>query len=295
MLYSLDDIRRHLQPGFSEKQTDLLATCLYEYYQPIVHQREMAALRGVMGEVAEAQKRTETRVEELAEAQTRTEARVEELAEAQQRTEMRMEELAVAQKRTEVRMGELAEAQKRTESRMEELAEAEARTEARIDRLTAAQEETRAEIDELVQVTKTLVWGQDDLRKQLGGIALSVGQGLEAYAMERVPTLLEQEFGFKTRSAMPEVLGPPGASFEIDVVYRGSHAGQPVVVLTEVKTNITETEVREFLALVDRVRPAAGTPDVRVLFFGYRAADAARRLIAEHGCLLAFPRGLVVA
>ncbi|MCX7966815.1 MAG: hypothetical protein N2596_09345, partial [Syntrophorhabdaceae bacterium] len=52
-------------------------------------------------ELAEAQKRTEERVEELAQAQKRTEERVEELAQAQKRTEKRVEELAQAQKRTE--------------------------------------------------------------------------------------------------------------------------------------------------------------------------------------------------
>jgi hypothetical protein len=31
------------------------------------------------------------------------------------------------------------------------------------------------------------------------------------------------------------------------------------------------------------------------LFFGYRAGEAARRLMAEYGCLLAFPRGIVEA
>ena len=59
-------------------------------------------------ELAQAQKRTEERVEELAQAQKRTEERVEELAQAQKRTEERVEELALAQQ-------ELAQAQKRTE------------------------------------------------------------------------------------------------------------------------------------------------------------------------------------
>jgi hypothetical protein len=52
-------------------------------------------------ELAEAQKRTEQRIEELAEAQKKTEQRVEELAEAQKKTEQRVEELAEAQKKTE--------------------------------------------------------------------------------------------------------------------------------------------------------------------------------------------------
>jgi hypothetical protein len=129
----------------------------------------------------------------------------------------------------------------------------------------------------------------------VGGIADSVGQGLEAYAMERIPRILEQQFEFVLESAAPETIGPVGNESEIDVVCRGTFDGRPVAVLCEVKTNITETEVREFLATADRVRPAAGVDDVRILFFGYRCGEAAQRLIAEYGCWLAFPRGLVVS
>jgi DNA repair ATPase RecN len=46
-----------------------------------------------IGELAEAQKRTEQRLEELAEAQKRSEQRIEELAEAQKRTEQRLNTL----------------------------------------------------------------------------------------------------------------------------------------------------------------------------------------------------------
>jgi hypothetical protein len=225
MLTSLDDIKRHLQPGFTQQQTDLLATCIYESYEPLVTKREMTELRHGVQELVDVQKRTEVRME----------------------------------------------------------------------RLTASHEEIRDEIKDLVQVTKTLVWGQNDLRKQVGGIADSVGQGLEAYAMERIPRILEQQFEFVLESAAPETIGPVGNESEIDVVCRGTFDGRPVAVLCELKTNITETEVREFLATADRVRPAAGVDDVRILFFGYRSGEAAQRLIAEYGCWLAFPRGLVVS
>lgn len=337
MLTTLDEIKRHLQPGFTEQQTDLLATCIYESYEPLVTKREMNEIRSIlkdivvvqnqtderlreiavihertdkrmeeltevqkqagvlMGQLSEAQQRTELRMEQLTEAQQRTEVRMGQLTEAQQRTEIRIEQLTEAQQRTELRVGQLTEAQQRTEVRVGQLTEAQQRTDMRIERLTASHEEIRDELKDLVRVTKDLVWGQNDLRKQVGGIALSVGQGFEAYAMERIPTLLEKQFGFTTRSAMPEILGPPGDQSGIDVVYRGTQAGRPVVVLCEAKTNITETEVREFLQTVDRVRSAAGEGEVRVLFFGYRAGDNARRLIAEYGGWLAFPRGLAIS
>jgi len=258
MILDLADLKRTLQPVFTEQQTNTLATCLYEYYQPIVHQREMAAIRDTLQRVSESQDR-------LALAQDRTEAQIEKLTEAQDRTEVRIGELTAAQ----------------------------VRSEARIDRLTASQESMRADIEHLAEITKEVVWGIGDLRKQVGGIAHSVGQGLEAYAMERIPALLEQQFGFTTRSSMPEFLGLPGDTSEIDVVYRGTREGRPVVVLCEVKTNITDAEVREFLEIVSRVRPSIAADDVRVLFFGYRAGESARRLITEYDALLAFPRGLV--
>jgi hypothetical protein len=51
---------------------------------------ELLSLPQITHNLAEAQQRTEQRVEELAEAQRRTEQRVEELAEAQRRTEQRI-------------------------------------------------------------------------------------------------------------------------------------------------------------------------------------------------------------
>ena len=77
--------------------------------------RRLEGVVSVLGdkvlELAEAQNRTETRVEELAEAQKRTEQRVEELGVAQKKTEQRVEELAVAQKKTEETLKEVVKRQ----------------------------------------------------------------------------------------------------------------------------------------------------------------------------------------
>jgi hypothetical protein len=61
-----------------------------------------------VGELTEAQKRTEIKVEELAEAQKRTEVKVEELAEAQKRTEEEVCKLAVGLNRTREDLGGLS-------------------------------------------------------------------------------------------------------------------------------------------------------------------------------------------
>lgn len=98
--------------------------------QLAVRREDFDKLQNTVAQLAEAQKRTEQRIEELTEAQRQSDARltrleiaVVELAEAQKRTEQRVEELAEAQKRTEQRVAELAEAQKRTELAVQVLAE----------------------------------------------------------------------------------------------------------------------------------------------------------------------------
>ena len=75
----------------------------------------VSRLDGAMLRLAEAQTRTETRIEELAEGQQR-------LFEAQTRAEERLNALAQAQTRTEERLNELAQAQTRTETEVKSLA-----------------------------------------------------------------------------------------------------------------------------------------------------------------------------
>ena len=73
-----------------------------------ITREDFSELKAIVRDIAETQKRTESRVGELADAQKRTESRVGELADAQKRTESRMEELADAQKRTEISVGTMA-------------------------------------------------------------------------------------------------------------------------------------------------------------------------------------------
>ncbi len=128
-----------------------------------VTKTEFNELKSIVRDLAEAQKRTEQRLDTLA-------ARMEELAEAQKRTEQRVEELAEAQKRTEQRVEELAEAQKRTEQRVEELAE--------------AQRETTREIASLSRA-------HDNTRSQLGGLARTMAYALENEAYRMLPAFLK--------------------------------------------------------------------------------------------------------
>ena len=189
---------------------------------------------------------------------------VERLAESQQ-------QLAESQQRTEHRVEELADSQRGLVESQRELADAQRRTEHSIK----------------------------DLAKQVGGLAATAGGNLEAYASERIPEVLAERFGFVMESCGSESIEAEGKSYEFDAVLRGTINGRPVVVLCEVKTNISESEVRGFLRIAERVRKAlaqeTGEADVRPLFFGYRAAVVTQRMITSSDAWLVFPRGLVTA
>ena len=97
---------------------------VYDRLKKVMNAEAAREIAEVIGVVAEDRRQWVTKVEfnelkeivrDLAQAQKRTEERVEELAQAQQ-------ELAQAQKRTEERVEELAQAQKRTEGALQNLA-----------------------------------------------------------------------------------------------------------------------------------------------------------------------------
>ena len=181
--------------------------------------------------------------------------------------------VAVAQEKTERELRALAEAQKELAESHKGMAEAQ---------------------KEMAEAQKETAWSMKDLRKQVGGLSQSVGYGLEAYAMERIPKILAKRLGLVEESSGPEqFVYPDGTEDEIDVVVRGTIGGRRVVFLCETKTNITPQEIRDFLLVADRVRPQVGCDDVHTLCFAYRASPESRQLVADSGGILAFPHDIV--
>jgi hypothetical protein len=98
----------------------------------LVLTEQLLALPDTVRELAEAQSRTEQRLEALAEAQQRTEAGL-------ARLEGTVAELVAWQQRTEQRLEALVEAQQRTEQRLEALVEALLRTQVELADVAAGQ------------------------------------------------------------------------------------------------------------------------------------------------------------
>ncbi|RLB89381.1 MAG: hypothetical protein DRH50_13825 [Deltaproteobacteria bacterium] len=220
----------------------------------IVQKSDFEALRAAFSslaekvlELAEAQRRSEVRLERL-------EAAVEKLVEAQLRIEERLErlegvveELAEAQKRTEARIEELAEAQKRTEARIEELAEAQKRTEARIEELAEAQQKTE-------KILQGVLLEQKRFRKELGGISNTVGYTLENEAIKHLPGILQRDLGLKINVMDRRFIEYPDGKYdEINIYGEGVLDGEEVYVIGESKVQIGKRNLNAFERLLKRL------------------------------------------
>jgi hypothetical protein len=93
-MVTIAKMKSELLAGFPEPQAELMARVFVQAHDELVTKAEFNELTGVVRELAEAQKRTELRVEELAEAQQRLTEAQQRLAEAQSRTEWAVKDLA---------------------------------------------------------------------------------------------------------------------------------------------------------------------------------------------------------
>ncbi|MFN4280640.1 hypothetical protein [Thermosynechococcus sp.] len=211
-------LEEKLRAAFPPEQAHLLAEVIHEAYNDLVKARDFNELKSIVAELAQAQKRTEERIEELAQAQKRTEERVDQLAAAQERTERAVRQLA----------------------------------------------------------------------RQVGGLSEALGGSLEDLALEVVPEILEYRWDMQIEFCDRDILPLRNGEYEFDLVIRGQVEGQPVLVIGEVKSNITESEVERFLNLVAQVE---APEEVRPLFFGYRVERAAKALIQQRGAVMVTTRG----
>ena len=97
---------------FDPKMKDILFSFMDEIEEKTsiiaVGRADFDELKNVVRQLAEAQNRTEHRLEELAESQNRTEHRVEELAVAQKQTEIAVTALFVGQEKLRSELGGLS-------------------------------------------------------------------------------------------------------------------------------------------------------------------------------------------
>jgi multidrug efflux pump subunit AcrA (membrane-fusion protein) len=208
---------------------------------------------------------------------------VKELAEAQKRTEARVEELAEAQKRTEARVEELAEAQKRTEARVEELAKAQQETQKEVSRLDRA-------LQELAEVVKTLVAEVSDIKKQLGGLAMTVGYGLEDKLYPHIGRFVRRTFGIEAQEiARKNVVYTNGDYDEVNIYVAGIKNGRQVLAVGECKSQPGKKDVHRFDAMIKRLQDKLGL-EVYPFLVGYTFSPEVEKFIREQYPFIQFYR-----
>jgi len=219
-------------------------------------------LKSIVRNLAEAQARTELKVEDLVEAQARTERRIEQLAEAQARTERKVEQLAEAQARTERKVEQLAEAQARTERKVEELAEAQ-------KELAQAQTRTEQELKKLA--------------KQVGGLSERLGGSLEDLSYDVLPACIEKYYQIEVDELTRDYLVFDGREIEFNVLGKGieKSTGKQLTIIGEVKTNITLQEVKHFLKQI-KIAQKHLKDEIFPVMFGFRARLDARALAKQN-------------
>jgi hypothetical protein len=262
------EIKQKLTGVFTEAQASALSEVLSNAYAGLARSVDMTDLKEVVKELAQAQQRTEIRLEELAQAQQRTEIRLEELAQAQQRTEIRLEELAQAQQRTEIRLEELAQAQQRTEERLERLegvvenlAQAQQRTEERLERLEGVVENLAQAQQRTEEALQKLTEEHRETRRQLGGLAMTVGYTLEDAAFKALPALLQADYGLVVQGRLKRtyVLDSEEKPLEVNIFGRGVRNGQHLAIVGEAKSQLSTNDVDRFLKRkVERLRGPLG-------------------------------------
>ncbi|NDC54341.1 MAG: hypothetical protein EBZ74_08625, partial [Planctomycetia bacterium] len=122
----------------------------------------------------------------------------------------------------------------------------------------------------------------------------SLGGSLEDFARDLVPEILEKHWRLAVTSAEPEALETHRGFNEVDLVVRGTIDGRPVMIVCEVKSAVSTTEVARFMKMIDRLRAARPADDIRALFFGYPADRKAREEIVSAGAEMVFTRGVMI-
>ncbi|MGQ9532843.1 MAG: hypothetical protein ACUVTQ_08590 [Desulfotomaculales bacterium] len=253
-------LAEELKSVFSEQQATVLAEVMVKAYR---QSQEEAVKVGDFNELKEIVRNLSTAMGELAQAQARTEQKMEELAEAQRRTEQKMEELA--------------EAQKRTEQRLEELAEAQRRTEQRVDSLTAKMEELTAAIASLTRVTEST-------KTELGGLSRSMGYALKNETYRHLPAYLEG-LGVRVteKFVRTEIEGE-----EINVFARGRKNGREAVIVgkAELRFSSPAKKLKQLERKVAAVRKKFPTEEIVCVLVTHYATPEAVAKAKEKGVIV---------
>jgi len=182
------------------------------------------------------------------------------------RLEMALERLAEAQLRTEERVGRLEEG-------VAALAEAQRRTEEQVAALAKIQQRTEESIRQLAHT--------------VGTFSEVIGFGLEDIARVVLPGYLQRHLGVIVFGDELErrFVTTDRQVIEVNLYGKGKQNGESVVIVGECKSRIRSSQVEEFAATVEQLRPHIEGKLIPVLF-GYWIHPSGHEAAQRAGVLL---------
>jgi chromosome segregation ATPase len=234
-------------------------------------------------QLAEAQRRTEERLNQLA-------LRVDELTERLNRLTERVDDLTVRLDRLTERVDQLAEAQRKTEERLNQLALRVDELTERLNQLAEAQRDMAEKMSKLIDAQMQL---EDSLAKLLGRmktteeriewIFSSIGFTIEDKSLKALPELLKRE-GITVEGNLVRRYYKIGDEYnQLNIYGWGRKDGEKILILGEIKTRVSRKEINEFIKLADKVKKSEGNPTVFLVFVAYDYRPEIEEYLKEKG------------
>ncbi len=245
------ELRQRLEDVFTLPQVEVFVDWAEEYRKDQVKVSDFLELKEIVRDLAEGQRK-------LAEAQQRTEVKVEQLVEAQQRTEVKVERLVEAQQRTEVKVERLTEAQQRTEVKVEQLAEAMrgmAETQAEMLQTQSEMLQTQARMlhtqAEMQQSIAQLARGLDEVRSLTGSNSQTLGYMLENEAYRNVPVWLREQ---RRIEVLGRMIRQQVGDEEINLLVDARQGNEEVLIVGEAKSRLHLSDLGLLAVKVEAVK-----------------------------------------
>ena len=275
------EIRAQLEQAFEKSVADALMDVferMVQRHAEIALREDLRALYDIVREMAIALRDLQRTVAQLAEAQARTEARIErleeavaQLAEAQARTEDRVGRLEAAvphlldaHARMEERVGRLEERTARLEEIVAQLIEAQARTQEELRALAASHAEAIKRLERLEQIVAQVVETQRHMLEEqvhmqrvMRQLAQQLGADLEDMAYIVLRDVLKRELGWDVEPLERTWKKWNDEVEEVNIFGRARDPRRPeevIWIVGEAKYNLTVREVERFAQLVERAR-----------------------------------------
>jgi len=181
---------------------------------------------------------TQQHSREIAELREMTQKNTQAIAELVQVTQQHSREIAELREMTRQNTEAIIELRKTTQQHSEEISQ----LRQTVQELVEVQKQTQEDI-------RRLTWGLDDLRKQVGGLATTVGYTLENAAYKALPSLLHRDYGVQVDGALIRqyVQDNQGEHIEVNIFGQGRRNGETLTIVGESKAQLSKNDIDNFL------------------------------------------------